>query len=177
MVDKDHRATPVQKRYGYRIACSHIAALLTSYLAAALACGAATTIKVLVFSDGVPPPSDILGGALTLALSMFWFTVAAALFIIPAVLVGYPIAVVLVRRGASLPLMIASGALLGPTIGSFATLGCVSLLVGSAPTSSRASAAFLAPAASAGGAAMGFVVARRKRLVTSLEDDEPASCR
>lgn len=71
MVDQHHRATPVHKRDGYRIAGGHIAALLTSYLAAAPACGAATTIKVLVFGDGVPPPSDILSAALTLALSMF----------------------------------------------------------------------------------------------------------
>lgn len=161
VADHDFPAALVHRAGKYAVARHHIGGLLASYCAAALACGTATTIKVLVFSDIEPLPPDALGIALTVVLSMFWFTVAAALFVLPAALVGYPIAIVIVRRGAGLPVMIASGALLGPTIGSFATLGCVSLLAGSGPASWLASAEFLAPAASAGGAAMAWAVAKR----------------
>jgi len=175
--DHDLKATPLHKRGTYRIARRHMGGLLASCCAAALACGLATTIKVLVFNDADPLPHDVLGAALTVLLSMFWLTVAAAFFVIPAVLVGYPIALVLVRGGASLSLMIVSGALLAPTVGSFATLGCVSLFIGSVPASWLGSIAFLAPAASAGGAAMAFVIARRNRPATSLGDAGSTPCR
>lgn len=124
--------------------------------------GAALTIWVLAFSSASPLPEGFVVAGLTVVLCAFWFTIAAALFVIPAVLVGYPIAIIIIHRGRSLPLTIVSGALLGPTIGSLATLSSLYCFVGPGPTSWINSAKFLAPAALAGGAAMAWVVARRE---------------
>jgi uncharacterized membrane protein len=88
-----------------------VVGLLASYCAAALPCGAALMIWVLAFSSASPLPEGVVATGLTIVLCAFWFAVAAALFVVPAVLVGYPIATIIVHRGRSLTLTIVSGAL------------------------------------------------------------------
>lgn len=143
----------------------HLRNLFISYVVAVAA--SAITLSVLATTILLFDPTYDAKATLPFAaiLSLIWFGMAALLFVAPAIIVAYPIAILVSRRLIK-PLHTAiAGACMGPVLGSAATLVAMRLLDdGPSYNSWLNQMAFLAPAAAVSGGAIGWTVAKLDRI-------------
>lgn len=159
------RASKAKMDVCCRMLVSHLRNLSISYFVAV----AASTITLALKATALlllEPGYDVTA-ALPFAVILFlvWFGIAALLFVAPAIIIAYPLALI-VARLLKRPMHTAlAGACLGPFVGSAVTVGFLHLVEGTSYISLMDQMIFLAPAASVSGASIGWVVAKLDKAV------------
>lgn len=140
----------------------HCLSMVLAYVAAV----GASVIMLTTISIGsllaTGSVSEILALPFAVMLALLWFTMGAVLFVLPAIIVAYPIALVAARYLPNPLHTAAAGILIGPVVGTAATLGFIHLTDGPSMFAWTEQALSLAPMAAAAGGAIGWTVSARE---------------
>jgi hypothetical protein len=142
----------------------HLVGIVSASGAACAAAGTAETFILVVKDQPQALPEQVLLAAVAIAFTLVALTIGAAVLTLPAVMVCYPIAVLVARRLQSGVRTVVAGALLGPVVGTAATITYQSLFIpGPSPVPLLEQVRFLTIPAICVGATMGWVVTTLER--------------